>query len=71
MYKVGNNMIDHENFKMEAEVITKLVKLNLGIINVIVEGNNIRYPGAKQLAKILKNNTKLTYLNLSIHLLLT
>jgi len=69
--KVGNNMIGREGLKMEEEAITKLVKLNLGIIDVIVEDNNILYLGAKQLANILKNNTTLTYLNLSIHLLLT
>jgi len=70
MYKVGNNMIGHEGLKMEPEVITKLVKLNLGIVDVIVEGNYIRISGTKELAKILKKNTTLTYLNLSIHLLL-
>jgi len=64
-------MIGREGLKMESEAITKLVKLNLGIINLIVEDNNILYAGAKQLANILKNNTTLTYLNLSIHLLLT
>ena len=70
MYKLGNNMIGYKSFKMEPEVITKLVKLNLGIIDVIVEGNYIRTSGAKELANILKKNTTLTYLNLSIHLLL-
>ena len=64
-------MIGNEGFKMEPEAITKLVKLNLGIINLIVENNNTLYVGVKQLANILKNNTTLTYLNLSIHLLLT
>jgi len=71
VYKVGNNMIGREGLKMESEAITKLVKLNLGIINLIVENNNTLYVGVKQLANILKNNTTLTYLNLSIHLLLT
>ena len=63
-------MIGHKGFKMEPEAITKLVKLNFGIIDVIVEGNYIRTSGAKELANILKKNTTLTYLNLSIHLLL-
>ena len=76
MYKVGNNMIGREGLKMEPEAITKLVeqklvKLNLGIIDVIVEDNNMLYAGARQLANILKKNTTLTYLNLSIHLLST
>jgi len=70
MYKVGNNMIGHEALKMQPEVITKLVKLNLGMINVIVEGNYIRTSGVKELANILKKNTTLTYLNLSIYSLL-
>jgi len=71
MYKVGNNMIGDKGLKMEPETITKLVKLNLGIIDVIVEGNCIGISGVKDLANILKKNNTLTYLNLSIHLLLT
>ena len=71
MYKVGNNMIGDKGLKMKPETITKLVKLNLGIIDVIVEGNCIGISGVKDLANILKKNNTLTYLNLSIHLLLT
>ena len=71
MYKVGNNMIGHKGYKMEPEIITKLVKLNLGIIDVIVESSNIGLFGVKELAKILKDNRTLTHLNLSIHSVLT
>ena len=63
-------MIGREGLKMESEAITKLVKLNLGIIDVIVEGNYIRTSGAKELANILNKNTTLAHLNLSIHSLL-
>ena len=63
-------MIGHEALKMQPETLTKIVRLNLGMIDMIVEGNNIRGPGVKELTRMLKNNTTLTYLNLSIHLLL-
>ena len=64
-------MIGDKGLKMKPETITKLVKLNLGIIDVIVEGNYIGISGVKDLANILKKNNTLTYLNLSIYLLLT
>ena len=43
-----------------------LTSLNLGKKYIIVGDNNITHDGATEIGRALKNNTKLTKLNLSI-----